>query len=163
MKRYFILVGLFVALMCSCNNQASRKAMEKQRQDSIEAAEREAAEKEALEKRRQDSIQVAEREAAEREAAEKERIERESFTTSLPGIYMIDDVLARAYEVGLRDGGIHKSSPDLYYKYNDTENEREYKKLWTRWYGIPNNDKAKNVYNRALQKYLKGYEDAWNF
>lgn len=30
-------------------------------------------------------------------------------------------------------------------------------------FGIPNNDKAKKVYNRLLQKYKEGYDEGYKF
>ena len=111
-----------------------------------------------LEKQRQDSIQAAER--AEQERAE--RIERISFTTS-QGTFNIEEVLDHFYNVGTDQGTRNKNSPRSIYHFAGYGTETKFKDLWVYWYGIPKNEKAKDVYNRALKKYIKGYDDGWNF
>ena len=136
MKRYFVLVGLFVALMCSCSNKPSQQDLEKQRQDSIEAAERE---------------------TAEREAEENKRMEEEGFTTS-KGRYSTKGVIGHFYNEGVREGTWDKQN-----NRSSFGTSSRFKSLWVNAFGMPNNDKAQDVYNRALEEYKRGYQDGLNF
>lgn len=136
MKRYFVLVGLFVALMCSCGNRSSQQDLEKQRHDSIEAA--------------------------ERESEEGKRMEEDSFTTS-KGTFPIKKVLNHWYDFGVDNGASDKSLPHPRKYFAGAGTETKFKDFWVSWYGIPNNDKARETYNDALKKYIQGYEDGWNF
>lgn len=138
MKRFYVLVGLFVALMCSCSNrQPSQQDLEKQRQDSIEAVEREVAEK---------------------EATEKERIEQEGFTTSKGRIFSVEKTLEHFYNEGVREGTFDKENNS-----SSFGTSSRFKSLWVNALGMPNNDKAQDVYNRALEEYKRGYQDGLNF
>lgn len=134
MKRYFVLVGLFIALMCGCSNKPSQQDAEKQGQENVEATEQGTVEKET---------------------------EKKTFTTS-NGTYYIDEVIQRCYNIGAQDGAKHKKY-NLSYHSSGDGTESGFKGLWTTLYGLPNNDKAREVYNDALKKYIQGYEDGWNF
>ncbi len=71
-------------------------------------------------------------------------------------------VLQRRYQAGLSEGSLAKSKG---WPKNDLGHgtERAFKQQWVAAYGVPNNEKAKEVYNTALQKYIQGYNDGYNF
>lgn len=167
-KVTILFVGLFsLAFVLSCDNQAKQKELEKQRQeDSIRVAEnvkKELAEKEAKERAEREKQEAAERaEREKQEAEEKERIEQDGFTTSKSGyVFSVKKVINRAYDQGVRGGGMCKRRNDPHFAGHGTE--EYFKEDWTNAFGIPNNEKAKEVYNRALQEYLRGYKEGLEF
>lgn len=155
MKFTELILAVAVVALClaSCgnNSQAKQQEIERQRQDSIQAAER--VERERAEQER------AEREEAER--AEAERRERESFTTSL-GTFSIQEALDSSYQKGASNGASWGKPEDRSYD-PEWRTEEKFKLYWTRNYGIPNNEKAQDVYRQAYERYTQGWDDAVNF
>ena len=41
--------------------------------------------------------------------------------------------------------------------------EKDFKQKWVIYYGMPDNDEAKAVYEKAREQFMKGFEDGWNF
>ena len=66
-----------------------------------------------------------------------------------------------AYDTGVRGGGECKRWNDPHFAGHGTE--VYFKEYWINAWGIPNNEKAKEVYNRALQEYLRGYKEGLEF
>ena len=167
MKKLILMALVAISIVISsCDNQARQREIEKQRQeDSIRVAEnvkKELAEKEAKEKAEREKREAEERAERERqEAEEKERIEQDGFTTSASGVFSIKKVLESSYQNGVRGGGLCKRYGDPHFAGHGTE--AYFKNSWTNAYGIPNNEKAKEVYNQALKEYLRGYNDGLNF
>ena len=89
-------------------------------------------------------------------AKKKENI----FTTS-KGSYLVDATLERYYNLGVSDGALDKKHSSYHGCGSGTEDA--FKSRWASNEGIPNNDKAKEVYNRSLQEYIKGYDDGYKF
>lgn len=146
-----LVAGALLAMLCGCNNQAKQQEIERQRQDSIQAAER--AEKERAKQ------EAAER--AEREAAERAERERKSFTTSL-GTFDIDAVLNDCYQKGASNGSSW-GNPDSRTYSPEWKSEEKFKLFWTSNFGIPNNEKAKSVFQQGYERYKQGWDDAVNF
>jgi len=156
MKNYYLMLFVAISIVIGgCENQAKQQEIEKQRQEDsirvVESVKKEFAEKEAKER--------AERER--QEAEEKERIEQDGFTTSASGVFSIKKVLESSYQDGVRGGGFCKRWGNPHAAGHGTE--AYFKNRWTSSYGIPNNEKAKEVYNQALKEYLRGYNDGLNF
>lgn len=85
-----------------------------------------------------------------------------TFTASKGGPYRIDEAAKRFYSYGVDDGASDKRSNRPYHS-NGHGTEVVYKDIWAMSFGIPNNDKAKKVYNRLLQKYKEGYDEGYKF
>ena len=145
-----ILVGALLTMLCSCNNQAKQQEIERQRQDSIQAAER--AEKENEER------EAAER--AEREQREEQR-ERETFTTS-SGTFNIERVLEDCYQQGIHNCTLF-GDPSRGTYTPKWRTEEGFKEFWMVNFGIPNNEKANEVFQKGYRKYTQGWDDAANF
>ena len=88
--------------------------------------------------------------------------EASTFTASKGGPYKIDEAAERFYSMGVNDGSSDKRHGYPYH-HRDYGTEVVYKDYWTYLFGIPNNDKAKKVYNRLLQKYKEGYDEGYKF
>ena len=172
MKNYYLMLFVAISIVIGgCENQAKQQEIEKQRQEDsirvVESVKKEFAEKEAKERAERERQEAAEKEAKERaererqEAEEKERIEQDGFTTSASGVFSIKKVLESSYQDGVRGGGFCKRWGNPHAAGHGTE--AYFKNRWTSSYGIPNNEKAKEVYNQALKEYLRGYNDGLNF
>ena len=90
-----------------------------------------------------------------------------SFTTG-KGTFSIENVLKRMYDEGVTDGtgkrSLHNKIPSSFTKSKMRQAAKDdFKQKWIIWYGTPANEEAKAVYNDALEKYMKGFEDGWNF
>ena len=98
------------------------------------------------------------------ELAEKKRVEQGklSFTTS-KGTFDIEKTIDECYNFGVNQGSLDRSVTYPVYHSDGDGTEKGFKFHWSNNYGIPNNETAKDVYNRALKKYIQGYDDGWNF
>ena len=109
------------------------------------------------------------------EQASTEQVEAKAKATVLPaavttskGTFDVKMVMKRMYKEGFSTGKAKKSlydkSPNKYSKEKLLEGaESNFKEQWNIYYGTPNNDEAKAVYEKALQEYyMKGWEDGWN-
>ena len=90
-----------------------------------------------------------------------------NFTTQ-KGTYNIEQVLKRMHEEGVSDGSskrsLHDKIPSSFTKSKMRQDAKSnFKQKWVIWYGMPDNEEAKAVYNDALEEYMKGFEDGWNF
>lgn len=90
-----------------------------------------------------------------------------TFTTG-KGTFSIENVLKRMYDEGLTDGSgkrsLHNKIPSSFTKSKMRQAAKDdFKQKWIIWYGTPANEEAKAIYNDALEKYMKGFEDGWNF
>lgn len=104
-----------------------------------------------------------EAENAKAEAA-KQELEMSSFTTS-SGRYNTEKALQDSYNQGVKNYNTFGAyNPKLGYALNpNVKNEERFKQIFTTWFGIPTNEKAKEVYKRAYKKYVEGWNDAANF
>ena len=113
-------------------------------------------------------------ETATKENAEEVKTEQaEAKATVLPtavttskGTYDVKMVMKRMYKEGVSTGkakkALYDKSPSKYSKEKLLEGaESNFKEQWNYYYGTPNNDEAKTVYEKALEKYLQGWEDGW--
>lgn len=96
------------------------------------------------------------------ESDKNETKDDDTFTTP-QGTYNINKTLNKFYNSGVRDGAGDKSLTFPEYHRRGQGTEKEFKRMWTTEYGIPNNEKAKEVYKSALKKYIQGYDEGWNF
>lgn len=89
-----------------------------------------------------------------------------SFTTS-KGTYSISGAMQNAYDqaVSTASGrrGLHDKNPSLFKKSGAKAIEADFKSWWMAYYGMPSDDLARDVYQRALKQYKKGFEDGWNY
>ncbi len=90
-----------------------------------------------------------------------------TFTTG-KGTFSIENVLKRMYDEGVTDGSgkrsLHNKIPSSFSKSKMRLAAKDnFKQKWVIWYGKPDNEEAKSVYNDALEQYMKGFEDGWNF
>jgi len=88
--------------------------------------------------------------------------QKNTFTASKGGPYRIDEAAKRFYNCGVGHGASDKRCNRPYHS-NGYGTEVVYKDYWAMFFGIPNNDKAKKVYNRLLQKYKEGYDEGYKF
>lgn len=88
---------------------------------------------------------------------------RDSFVGGDGIEYDTEKVINSFYQDGLREGANAKSMRS--WKRNDLGQGTEtfFKTAWVNYYGIPSNEKAKDVYQRALKKYIKGYDEGYDF
>lgn len=88
---------------------------------------------------------------------------RDSFVGGDGIEYDTEKVINSFYQDGMREGSHAKSMRS--WKRNDLGQGTEsyFKKEWVKYYGIPSNEKAKDVYQRALKKYIKGYDEGYDF
>ena len=119
------------------------------------------------EKRSQKSIPVANKKAeTERQEQQKKEMEDETFTTS-KGEYLTKKVIQHFYNTGVEDGVRDKQGTKelnrSQYHFAGNGTEGHGKSLFVSWFGIPSYEKAKEVYNQAIKKYISGYEDGWNY
>ncbi len=142
MKRILpLLIGLIlIPTLSSCGESKA----EKEEKARIEAA-------------RQDSIRLANEQKLEIKRKEREKAEA-SFTTP-KGTSYIDHAINHLHNVGSSDGArdrkLGRSRTGGY--------ESQAKEYFVYYYGVPNNDKAKDVYNRAVEAYQKGYNEGYDF
>lgn len=99
------------------------------------------------------------------EAKPKTTIEYTTVTTS-KGTYNIKMVMERMYKEGYKLGkskkAQHDKSPDKYPKEKALEGaENIFSKQWQFYYGNPENDEAKAVYEQAREYFFNGLEKAW--
>ena len=95
----------------------------------------------------------------------KPTFERTTVTTS-KGTYNIKMMMKRMYKEGFSKGKSQKSVHDKSPKLNPKTKlhqlaEVSFKDDWKVYYGEPNNEVAKAVYEKALEKYLQGWGDGW--
>ena len=105
----------------------------------------------------------AENARIEQERKEQERRER-SFTTS-QGTFNTERVLQACYDKGIDNYNMFGAYDSNLGRAIDPswKNEDKFKKYFTNLCGIPTNEKAKEVYKRAYDKYVEGWNDAANF
>lgn len=89
------------------------------------------------------------------------------FTTQ-KGTFNIKQVLKRMHEDGVSDGSgkrsLHNRIPSSFPKSKMRQDAKSnFKQKWVIWYGMPDNEEAKAVYNDAQEEYMKGFEEGWNF
>lgn len=118
-------------------------------------------------KRSQDSIPVAnEKTKTEYQEQQQKKMEDETFTTS-KGEYLTQKVILHFYNKGVEDGVRDKRGSKErnrnYYHFDGNGTEEQGKAFFVSWFGIPSDENAKEVSNQAIQKYISGYEDGWNY
>ena len=91
-----------------------------------------------------------------------------AFESSKVGTQSIEETLSILYNKGTEDGRherklVNDGATTVYGYRKSLGNEEFYKSLWVTNWGIPNNEKAKEVFEQGKQKYLEGYDDGWNF
>ena len=96
-----------------------------------------------------------------------EPAEPTTFTTQ-KGTFNIQNVLNRMYDEGVSDGtgkkSLHDKIPSSFPKSKMRKDaEKDFKQKWVIYYGMPDNDEAKAVYEKAREQFMKGFEDGWNF
>lgn len=90
------------------------------------------------------------------ERREKEK-EEASFTTD-KGTYYIEDAIDHLHNIGTSHG-----STDRSLGHSRTGYESKAKQMFLHFYGLPNNNKAKDVYTKAVKAYQKGYNEGYDF
>ena len=118
-------------------------------------------------KRSQDSIPKKKKKPkTEYQEQQKKEMEDETFTTS-KGEYLTKKVIQHFYNKGVEDGVRDKRGSKErnrnYYHFDGNGTEEQGKAFFISWFGIPSDEKAKEVYNQAIKKYISGYEDGWNY
>ena len=155
-KTLLLMVILMPLFFASCDginksNQNSdlerREAELKQREDSL----REVELRQAEIQKEQDRI----------EAIEHEQKESETFSTS-SGTFKVEDVLNFCYQKGVSNYNFF-GNPDHDGFEPKWRTEEKFKDVWTHNFGIPNNEKAKAIFNQAYERYTQGWDDTANF
>ena len=99
-------------------------------------------------------------------AQQQKKMEDETFTTS-KGEYLTQKVIQHFYNKGVEDGVRDKRGSKErnrnYYHFDGNGTEEQGKAFFVSWFGIPSDENAKEVSNQAIQKYISGYEDGWNY
>lgn len=141
LNKIFLSLSLFSLILCSCEESKQQKDA-RQIQDRQEQSETE----------KQSNVD-------NQRIEEQRKIEQETNTfNTAKGTFNIDKTINSFYEHGLSLGPLDKSEGLETYGSEDY-----FKIVWLQYYGVPSNDKAKDVYNRCLQKYLDGYKEGYNF
>lgn len=91
-----------------------------------------------------------------------------TFESSKVGTQSIEETLSILYNKGTADGRherkmVNDGATTVFGYRKSLGNEEFYKSLWIHNWGIPNNEKAKEVFEQGKKKYLEGYDDGWNF
>ena len=136
MRKIFISLALAVGLVAvtsSCENTATNKNGEETKTEQVQS---------------------------------KATVKHSTVTTS-KGTYDFKMMMKRMYKEGVSIGKAKKSqhdkSPSVYPKAKLLEGaETDFKKQWNFYYGTPENDEAKAVYELGLEQFIKGWEDGWN-
>lgn len=161
MKQTVTLAGILLAFAlslasCGGNNQSQqssdlerREAELQKREDSLRVVEKQQAE---LQKR-VDSLRVVEQQQAEKES--------NSVTTSF-GTFNIERVLNVCYQQGVHNAGMYGNPNEMIYN-PEWRTEEKFKLFWTHNFGIPNNDKAQDVFRQGYKRYIQGWDDTVNF
>lgn len=93
---------------------------------------------------------------------EHKTVSEESFTTS-KGTFYIERTVQMWYDKGVEHGTSDKHLPYPRKYFNGDGTEDRFKVLWVAWFGVPDNDITKEIYNNSLERYKQGYEVGWNF
>lgn len=93
---------------------------------------------------------------------EHKTVSEESFTTS-KGTFSIERTVQMWYDKGVEHGTSDKHLPFPRKYFNGDGTEDRFKVLWVAWFGVPDNDITKEIYNNSLERYKQGYEVGWNF
>ena len=93
---------------------------------------------------------------------EQKAVSEDSFTTS-KGTFSKERAIQMWYEKGVEHGTSDKNLPYPRKYFNGDGTESRFKTLWVAWFGAPDNDITKEIYNIAIEKYKQGYEVGWNF
>ena len=156
MEKLVNLILTFIVVLClaSCGGNQSQQAFDLDK-------------REAELQKREDSLRVVEQQQAEqqkeRERAEKERerAEETSFTTSI-GRLNIESVLNDCYQQGVHNCGMFGNPNNNIYS-PEWRTEEKFKLFWQNNFGLPNNEKAKDIYQKGYKRYTEGWDDAANF
>lgn len=157
------VLSMFVA-SCGGNSKSTETDRIAQLEDSIaKLSSQYKGNKENIESQSPNSFEneevVADQEKIKKERQEK--IDREGFYTSSGGPYSIEKVISMMYDNGIQEGKMDKMDGIEIYSY---KHGHEYHFKGIVWQlGVPNNEKAKDVYDKAYKAYLKGYEEGYNF
>lgn len=149
MRQTMTLAGILLAFalsLASCrgNNQSQQSSDLERREAELQ--------------KREDSLRVVEQQQAKQQQAEKES---NSFTTSL-GTLNIESVLNDCYQQGVHNGGMFGNPNEVIYD-PEWRTEEKFKLFWTNNFGIPNNDKAQDVFRQGYKRYIQGWDNAVNF
>lgn len=149
MKRVILLIMVSISFgiafnSCGPNEKKIREKIEKEHRIANEKAEAERREQQRLREQRQ------------------QEMESRTFTIARR-IFEIEEALNWSYSLGVTLGADDKSlGPGRKYIYGHGK-EESFKSFWISDYGIPDNEKARQIYNKGLQQYMKGYENGYNF
>lgn len=83
------------------------------------------------------------------------------FSTSL-GTLNIERVLNACYQQGVHNAGLYGNPNERIYT-PEWRTEEKFKLFWTHNFGIPNNEKAQDVYRQGYERYVQGWDDTVNF
>ena len=144
MKQTMTLAGILLAFAfslasCGGNNQSQQSSDLERREAELQ--------------KREDSLRVVEQQQAEKES--------NSFTTSL-GTFNIERVLNNCYQQGVHNAGMYGNPNERIYS-PEWRTEEKFKLFWTHNFGIPNNDKAQDVFRQGYKRYIQGWDDRVNF
>lgn len=141
MKKLISFISAFIVVFCfaSCgSNNSSQQTSDLERREA--------------EQRKQQET---------RDAVEKERAEENSFTTSI-GTLDTEKVLSMCYQQGVHNYGLFGNPKDPTYD-PEWRTEEKFKLFWQNNFGLPNNEKAKSIYQKGYKRYTEGWDDAANF
>ncbi len=144
MKQTMTLAGILLAFAlslasCGGNNQSQQSSDLERREAELQ--------------KREDSLRVVEQQQVEKES--------NSFTTSL-GTFNIERVLNDCYQQGVHNAGMFGNPNERIYD-PKWRTEEKFKLFWQNNFGLPNNEKAKSIYQKGYKRYTEGWDDAANF
>lgn len=144
MKQTVTLAGILLAFAlslasCGGNNQSQQSSDLERREAELQ--------------KREDSLRVVEQQQAEKES--------NSVTTSF-GTFNIERVLNVCYQQGVHNAGMYGNPNEMIYS-PEWRTEEKFKLFWTHNFGIPNNDKAQDVFRQGYKRYIQGWDDTVNF
>lgn len=148
---------------CGGNNQSQqssdldrREAELQKREDSLRIVERQ-----QEEQRKQTELEEQKRQELE---TEKRRVEANAWVAPNGTKYDVEKLIKSFYQRGVQLGQHDKTSGTQQIKYfSNHGTEVGFKSEFAYNFGIPSDDRSKEIYNQGLKEYLRGYEDGWNF
>lgn len=135
-----VLAASFCLVSCGGNNHFKQNA-------DLEA-------REAYLKRREDSLRLVEQKQKQEQQKQNETKEEDTFTTTL-GTFYTDRVLTACYKQGATYAATYRTP--------GWKSEERFKEFWKRNMGVPDNDKAKEVYTQGFERFKKGFDDTIDF
>lgn len=141
------IIAITCLTACGGNNNSQQISELEKREAALK-------EQESALKEKEDSLRLV-----EQQKAEEKRKAVNTWTAPNGVKWDIDDLMKSWYQVGVKRAQITAK-----FKYEGGYGtEKDYKSQFAHDLGIPTDSKSKDIYERGLKEYIKGYEAGWNF